>query len=83
MRSTLKVRKIMQQFGKNFVFTNKYDNCRTVKCYAGQHTSDDAMLETIVKELAAAGVEVTTKRVIHITGQSWGARNSVIVRLPL
>lgn len=74
MRNTLVVRKAMKQSGAGSIFTNLYENCRTVKCYPG-HLDDLLKFETNLKLLMASHgkTDYTVKHHSH----------AVIVRLPL
>jgi hypothetical protein len=85
MRSTQIVRYVMQRAGKSSVFTNLYSTCRTVKCYASKDAVSDAtLISEINAELAKWGIEGAKARVnTPSKSQSWGARSSIIVRLPL
>jgi hypothetical protein len=79
MRSTTIVRKLMQQYrNKNYgVWTNKYDTCRTVKCYG----IDDKMIAAITNALNAKNIPHTIK-----TGDSrvtWHDHPRTIVRLDI
>mgnify|MGYP001254103703 CR=1 FL=1 len=83
MRPTLIVRQIMQQFGKNRIFTNKYENCRTVKCYYGG-LKDGELVAYIKDMLARNDVKCTVKaRIAKNRTNCWSPASSLIVRLPL
>jgi len=76
MRSTQIVRNVLRQFGVDYAFTNKYKNCRTVKCYRGHFRTraNQENAEICIKaSLAAAGIE----------GASISDQHAFIVRLPL
>lgn len=81
VRPTLVVRTLMKANGKNHVFTNLYETCRTVKCY-GTPANSAALAKQIETTLGAMNVPYTIKF-------TPGARNSyaggpsMIVRLPL
>ena len=82
IRPTVLVRNIMKSYGKiHFeIFTNKYNKCRTVKCYEGSAEMELA----ICKELSAAGVrDYSIKRRQH-KDRIWGGYMpmSFIVRIP-
>lgn len=81
MRPTLIVRRIMQKHNKRRVFTNLYDTCRTVKCYARSSENAD-MIAEIEKTLTEQGIAYSVKRINHVA-QGWGPFPSIIVRLPL
>ena len=74
------VRRVMKSFGKSQVWTNKYKNCRTVKCY--QSSVDDGMLKSIYEALDRNGVgySVSVKKISCPEGYNSG---SLIIRLPL
>jgi len=80
MRSTLLVRCLMTAHGKRTIFTNKYEKCRTVKCYAGDN--DTAMVKGIVDALTAAGVNHSVK-ITSKNATRYSPGRSLIVRLPL
>ena len=80
MRPTLIVRQIMQQFGKSYIFTNKYETCRTVKCYYGG-LKDGELVAHIKDMLARHNVKCSVKARIN-TGAGF-TNSSLIVRLPL
>ena len=82
MRSTLIVRQIMQQHGKARIYTNKYDTCRTVKCYANNSGSDIAVIAAISAALNKHGIKFSAKTISR-KPQFWGPNSSIIVRLPL
>ena len=87
IRPTQIVRSVMRAHGKpnHMVFTNSYDHCRTVKCYArGDQT---VLISDIRAALAKAGVKVFSIKTIPST--SWANRyskdnplSSLIVRIP-
>ena len=90
MRPTLLVRKIMQSFGCDHVYTNRYDsrrpanagNCHTVKCYQSNNTKQDLQM------CAAITTALTQQGIKHDIKFRDGARNpwtpaTIIVRLPL
>lgn len=81
MRPTLIVRQIMRKHNKIRVFTNLYDTCRTVKCYAKLNENVE-MIDEIEKTLTEQGVAYSVKRINHIAS-GWGPYPSIIVRLPL
>lgn len=82
LRPTLIVRKIMQQAGNGRVFTNLYDNCRTVKCYADRGGDNKEMIKKIDDTLNNMGVEHSIK---IRAPDAWAGEKipSIIVRLPL
>lgn len=81
MRPTLIVRQIMRKHNKSRVFTNLYDTCRTVKCYA-RPSENAEMIAEIEETLSKQGVACSVKRIKHVA-QGWGPFPSIIVRLPL
>jgi len=63
----------------NFIATNKYKNCRTIKIYCDDRNH---LLENRVNEaLEAAGS--TNHSIKKLPGNSWQRTGSFIVRLPL
>lgn len=78
MRTTLLVRKIMQIHGKERIFTNQYENSRSVKCYTCG-PEDAQLVESIITHLDKAGVKFTIKRT---DGTRYGGPG-LIVGLPL
>lgn len=86
LKHTRQIRKIMKQNGREMIFTNLYDTCRTVKCYKPH---DDVTVKLLYAELAnykaANKLEGTmtikeTKRSRHGLATRWPA---IIVRFPL
>ena len=85
MKNTSIVRKIMKEFGKYQVWTNKYDKCRTVKCYRYKMlglegiTRDLDMVDRIAEEfdMPYDGIDYKSEFQIKIT------ENAIIVRLPI
>lgn len=82
MRDTLIVRKVMQLHGRKMIFTNRYADCHTVKCYAKDRTDFD-MIEDIKKFLTKEGYRCTVKRTDRPIELHQRFRDAVIVRLPL
>lgn len=83
-RLTAQVRKILRETGvagSYEMWTNKYKNCRTVKCYAPRDNNLIAKAASQIEKLCIAnGVKFDMK---VIEGRTWyGNRRSVIVRLP-
>jgi len=87
MRATLVVRDVMKQHGKTMIWTNKYQHCRTVKCWAGApNDKAHAALEAdITAALRANGTRGIGFRPLTNSGSghAYPAMNSFIVRLPL
>jgi hypothetical protein len=78
--ATLLIRRVMQKHGKR-AFTNKYDTCRTVKCYAPRtHMEEVELAGDIRSVLARAGY--TSFRITKTKGTKWGDPG-LIVRVPL
>lgn len=75
------VRAIMRKFGKESVFTNKYEKCRTVKCYVGRGLRNKEMVKAIAKTLGALGVDFSIKETNAYA--PWAHNGSIIVRVPL
>lgn len=87
IRPTQIVRSVMRAHGKTThrIFTNSYDNCRTVKCYASG--SENVLIGDIRTALVKAGVKEFSIKTIPST--SWANRHnsnnpysSLIVRIP-
>lgn len=78
--ATLLVRRTMQFHGHG-AYTNKYDSCRTVKCYRPRdHMKEVELVGDIRSVLARAGY--TNYSIKTTKGNSWGGPG-LIVRLPL
>jgi hypothetical protein len=86
MRNTQKVRNILREqevagFG-GWMFTNKYTNCRTVKCYTPNDKADNAV-KRVSNRLKEEFVDATVK---FIPSTLWRGRGSavgsLIVRVP-
>ena len=83
IKPTTIVRSVMRTHGKPayMIFTNKYDTCRTVKCYAGDNSGE--LRKAVSEALQQAGVREFNIKTI--SGVGWrgtrGAR-SFIVRIP-
>ena len=81
MRNTEIVRFAMRLAGKTRIWTNKYDNCRTVKCYGG--------IGTLVRVEAFLMSEMGLNedyKIKLVPCQGWvkgSSVKSIIVRLPL
>lgn len=56
------------------LYTNKYKNCRTVKCYAGNEETQRKIIQAVGKELPQATVKVIMSPT--------GIGKSLIVRIP-
>ena len=87
IRPTQIVRSVMRAHGKSThrIFTNSYDNCRTVKCYA--RGNESVLIGDIHSALIKAGLKVFSIKTIPST--SWANRyskdnplSSLIVRIP-
>ena len=77
VRPTLIVRSVMRRAGKNLIYTNSYDHCRTVKCYG----ASPELAADIRNMLSAAGVkDFTVKQ--QQTGAFWRPGMVTIVRIP-
>ena len=78
---TIQARAIMRSFGRDTIYTNKYENCRTVKCYAPDHWADataDDILAALNKLPNCSAKMLHCKR-----AWPWSPRVSIIVRIPL
>ena len=77
------VRSIMRLSGKTQVWNNKYDDCRTVKCYRDQDAYKDLQLAEILKQTLH---DLNINYRIKFTEPSGGPFNpgtgGFIVRLP-
>jgi hypothetical protein len=87
IRPTQIVRSVMRAHGKPsyMIYTNAYDNCRTVKCYA--RGNQNVLIGDIRTALVKAGVEKFSIKTIPST--PWASRyiggntiDSLIVRIP-
>lgn len=79
LSNTRFVRIIMQKYGKSQIFTNKYENCRTVKCY-GNATETEKMVKDILTQLQEMGVSATVN---YTKKQHSFSAPATIIRLPL
>lgn len=77
IRPTQIVRSVMRRAGKQLIYTNAYDHCRTVKCYGGS----EEMSAEIRNMLSAAGVKDFTIKYMK-TGAFWRPGMVTIVRIP-
>ena len=76
IRPTLIARSVMSNAGKVLIFTNSYDNCRTVKCYGGS----EKLTSRLIEALTAAGVKDFKVKVQRSRG--WASNENVtIVRI--
>lgn len=77
------VRKVMKKYrSSDYIFTNKYKNCRTVKTYPIENKEKQAkMIRKIEKKLTKAGFEYTIK--VKEGSGRWGDHGHIIVRLGL
>jgi len=73
-RPTLVARRMMRTFGAISIFTNKYEHCRTVKCYSGQITYGPEFRAALKDAMEANGTPDYTVEQIY---------RAVIVRIPL
>lgn len=84
IKPTTIVRSVMRTHGKPayMIFTNKYDTCRTVKCYAGDNSGE--LRKAVSEALQQAGVREFNIKTIP--GPAMFARGrsarSFIVRIP-
>lgn len=85
MRATVAVRKIMQAFGKNRIYTNTYDNCQTVKCYADTKNpeNDRVIMGMLDFFFTRHNVDHQAKIYQHYVSRHYRTPASIIVRLPL
>jgi hypothetical protein len=82
IRPTVIVRNVMRTFGRPSyaIYTNKYEKCRTVKCYAqGEYVK---MMAAIKAELIGAGVTDFEVKVYKDGNSSAWNVPAVIVRIP-
>ena len=82
IRPTQVVRSVMRAYGQQSyeIWTNKYKDCRTVKCYATGQVSK--MIEQIRAELIGAGVKEFTIKTYKDANSSEYLPPAVIVRIP-
>lgn len=85
---TREIRKILRETNSESgsIYTNRYENCRTVKCYVNTTERIDKAQALIEKLCAERNIPVTFKRLRYERSGSmscWKPGNSFIVRLPL
>jgi hypothetical protein len=83
IKPTTIVRNVMRTHGKPtyMIFTNKYDTCRTVKCYAGDNSGE--LRKAVSEALQQAGVrEFNIKTISTPTMRGGHFARSFIVRIP-
>lgn len=78
MRTTVLARRIMKAAGRDVIFTNKYEHCHTVKCYA--HKRDGLAMRTLLQILTMALKGRATVKV-HNNNNGY-SNDSIIVRVP-
>jgi len=79
MRNTQVVRNVMNTISPGCSkFTNKYKNCRTVKCYGGINKFD-----AIRADLNKTGISFSAKIKAREYAGNGNMNFSIIVRLPL
>jgi hypothetical protein len=79
---TATTRKVMREFGKREMYTNKYVRCRTVKCYASDEKNDEAMIAKIKNTVSE--INGTILDVSYNFSMNWrGMQKSIIIRFPL
>jgi hypothetical protein len=85
MQATKAVRAVMRKFGRDSdsIFTNRYEKCQTVKCYAG--TDPEQLVAAISAEMIRLGHDLVTVTMRHngVRDRAWGTCSSIIVRIPL
>ena len=83
LKHTRPIRKIMEQHGRQQIFTNKYKTMRSVKCYAPKdQIAQTDLINDLTKYLNDNNIPVD----INVTAMQpgfWGSWPAVIVRLPL
>ena len=88
VRPTQIVRSVMRRYGKKsyMIYTNAYENCRTVKCYSNDKSPE--LHRMIVNDIRTALVKAGVKdfQIKTVSGRSFqygmmGA-SSLIVRIP-
>ena len=87
MRHTQIARNVLRAVGAlrfNYLYTNKYKHCRTVKSYVSDKDGP-ALVEKVMQGLDDAGVQAYNVKFIPGTMRYGGrsAIGSMIVRLPL
>lgn len=81
---TAQIRKILRETNAakyDLLYTNKYENCRTVKCYIDTAELTDVAQARIEDLCVQLNIPVTFKR--RYNSSAWGAMSSFIVRVPL
>ena len=61
LTATKVVRAIMRENGAQYIWTNRYPTCRTVKCYVLDAVDPDKTMREIARSLNANDVPFTTK----------------------
>ena len=79
--ATTLVRRALKATGANtfYIFTNKYDTCRTVKMYGSDNAAFNEKCIAAVQALNISGLTVKQ----HDRDSFYGTRSSIIFRLPL
>lgn len=85
MRPTEAVRFVMRKHGCVQLFTNRYDKCQTVKCYArNTEIANSDLINNIGNELHSMGLteeQYSIKRKFYDNAKGWGPHDSIIVRI--
>lgn len=77
--NTRVIREIMRKHGHRDIYTNKYKNCRTVKCYSNPRTNTK-MFKELMTELKQHGMEFEIK--ITKAPYKWSTAG-VVIRVPI
>jgi len=83
IRPTQIVRSVMRQYGKPsyMIYTNRYEKCRTVKCYSRDSAHD--LIMDIRQTLIKSGVnDFSIKTIPARVWGRMGSLQSLIVRIP-
>jgi hypothetical protein len=83
--ATTMVRRALKAAGvrNEYIFTNKYETCRTVKIYGTGHAAYDARRIAAVEALNIPGLTVKTRVSSRPVFSFYSASPSIIFRLPL
>lgn len=84
IRPTQLVRSVMRSFGRQSyeIWTNKYQHCRTVKCYTRAGEDYVSLFKEIRAALLAAGVNDFSIKHYKDANSFYHPLTSLIVRIP-
>ena len=81
---TRQIRKILRETNHSHsIFTNRYEKCRTIKCYINRKKDINESQVLIEKLCAEHNIPVTFKQLRYASRGCWTPGNAFIVRLPL